>query len=155
MATTRHQEVYPPRRPPKAMGVHMTNTKGPLWKRVGELAGSSAFLMYLAEAGSDRLTVSQAAFFMLAAAADVRGRPATRTGLLTASGAEFRPSIRNSYRQLLEPSRVYPNALGWLTTEDNPMDSREQFLKLTDEGKAVIEGALLALAPILTSAEMV
>ncbi len=125
----------------------------PLWKRVGELAGSSAFLMYLAEAGSDRLTVSQAAFFMLAAAADAKGTPATRSRLLTASGVEFRPSIRNSYRQLLPPSRVYPNALGWLVAEENPQDSREQFLRLSDEGRAVIQGALLALVPIIVGRE--
>lgn len=151
MATTRRREPnHLPSTNPAIGGLMSVNTNVPLWKRVGELASSSAFLMYLAEAGSDRLTVSQAAFFMLAAAADVKGSPATRTGLLTASGSEFRPSIRNSYRQLLEPSRVYPNALGWLTTEDNPLDSREQFLRLTDEGKSVIEGALLALIPIIT-----
>ncbi len=135
--------------PLPARGGNRVNTKNALWKRVGELASSSAFLLYLSEAGSDRLTVSQAAFFMQAAAAEASGRPATRSRLLTAAGSDFRPSTRNSYRQLLEPSRVYPNALSWLTTEENPLDSREQFLRLTQEGKDVIAGALLTLEPMI------
>lgn len=130
-------------------------TKGSLWKHANELASSSAFLMYLADAGTERLSVSQAAFFMLAATADATGRPATRTRLLTASGIDFRRSLRNSYRQLLEPSRVYPKALGWLRAEENPDDIREQFLRLTEEGRAVIDGALLALKPILTNVKRV
>lgn len=126
----------------------MTGTSPQLWKRVGELAGSSAFLLYLADVGSDRLTLTQAAFFLLAATADAAGHPATRSALLQAHHETFRGSIRNSYRQLLEPSRQYPNALGWLSTEANPDDDREQFLRLTDEGRSVIEAALMALEPI-------
>jgi hypothetical protein len=123
--------------------VRDTTTMSPqLWKRVGELAGSSAFLLYLADVGSDRLSLTQAAFFMLAATADAAGRPATRSELIQAHGETFRGSIRNSYRQLLEPSRTYPKALGWLSTEANPDDDREQFLRLTDEGKSVIKDAL-------------
>jgi hypothetical protein len=75
-----------------------------LWKRVGELAGSSAFLLYLADVGSDRLSLTQAAFFLLAATADAAGKPATRRSFIQAHGDTFRGSIRNSYRQLLEPS---------------------------------------------------
>jgi DNA-binding MarR family transcriptional regulator len=44
---------------------------------------------------------------------------------------------------------MYPNALGWLTTETNPNDDRESFLRLTAEGKAVIVGALAALEPLM------
>lgn len=148
--TTRQAGLVHPTRPASLGGQRAEGrtTLKSLWQRVGELGSSSAFLMFLAEAGSDRLTISQAAFFMLAAAADARGAPATRTQLLKASGADFRPSLRNSYRQLLQPTRMYPNALGWLDTMPNPDDDREQFLCLTDEGKAVVEGALLALAPL-------
>lgn len=124
-------------------------TSPALWKRVGELGASSAFLLYLADVGSDRLSLTQAAFFLLAATADAAGKPATRSALIQTYHDTFRGSIRNSYRQLLEPTRLYPKALGWLETEENPMDSREQFLRLTDEGKAVIAGALLALEPIV------
>jgi hypothetical protein len=123
-----------------------------LWKRVAELAGSSAFLLYLSDVGSDRLTLTQAAFFMLAATADAAGKPATRSALLQAYPDQFRGSIRNSYRQLLEPSRLYPKALGWLSTEANPNDDREQLLRVSEEGKSVLAGALLALEPMLEKA---
>lgn len=125
------------------------STSRQLWTRVGELAGSSAFLLYLADVASDRLSLTQGAFFMLAATADAAGKPATRSELIQMYADTFRGSIRNSYRQLLEPSRLYPKALGWLTTEENPNDSREQFLRLTDEGHSVVRGALLALEPML------
>lgn len=125
-------------------------TPGSLWKRVSELGASSAFLMYLADAASEKMTLRQAAFFMLAAAADASGRPATRTQLLASQELPPKSAVRNSYRQLLEPSRPYPDALGWLSVEENPLDAREQFLRLTDKGKAVVEGALLALAPIVS-----
>lgn len=124
-------------------------TSLPLWKRVPELAGSSAFLLYLADVGSERLSLTQAAFFLLAATADAAGKPATRSELIQTYHENFRGSIRNSYRQLLEPSRLYPKALGWLSTEENPNDSREQFLRLTETGKSVIAGAMLALEPML------
>ena len=138
--------------PREALLAKKTATSTQLWKRVGELAGSSAFLLYLSDLGSDRLTLTQAAFFLLAATADAAGKPATRSVLLQAYADSFRGSIRNSYRQLLEPSRQYPTALGWLSTEANPNDDREQFLRLTDEGVSVIEGALVALEPILEKA---
>jgi hypothetical protein len=124
-------------------------TSPQLWKRVAELAGSSAFLLYLSDVGSDRMTLTQAAFFLLAATADAAGKPATRTELLETYKESLRGSIRNSYRQLLEPSRAFPRALGWLVAEANPNDDREQFLRLTAPGKSVVTGALIALEPLL------
>jgi hypothetical protein len=85
---------------------------------------------------------------MIAAAADAKGVPVTRSQLLAASGAEFRPSLRNSYRALLSPSRAYPHGLGWLDTEENPTDEREQFLVLSPKGRVIVETALMALAPL-------
>jgi len=139
---------------PKAPSRGTTSTRSTnrsLYKRVSELSGSSAFLLYLADVGSDRLSLTQASFFMLAATADAAGRPATRTALMDANPMAFRGSIRNSYRQLLKPTRRYPKGLGWLETEENPNDAREQFLRLTDEGKSVVLGALLALDPLNSS----
>jgi hypothetical protein len=133
----------------------MKSTRGispQLWQRVGELGASSAFLVYLSDVASDRLSLTQAAFFMLAAAADAAGRPTTLSEIRQAYADSMRGSIRNSYRQLLEPSRLYPKALGWLAAEPNPDDDRESFLRLTDEGKSVVAGALLALEPIAAGA---
>ena len=109
---------------------------------VSELRTVSRFILRLADVGSDRLSTNQAAFFMLAAAADASGKPTTRQEIVDAVGDRIGKSIRNSYRQLLQPSRVYPKALGWLRTEENPMDLRENVLRLTDKGRSVVERAL-------------
>ncbi len=119
-----------------------------LWKQVAFLNAAATCLIYLAGAASDRLTLTQGAFFMLAATADAAGKPATRSSLIAAYEEQFRGSIRNSYRQLLESSRRYPKALDWLTATPNPMDDREMFLRLTKRGKLVAARALLALEPI-------
>jgi hypothetical protein len=104
-------------------------------------------LMHLADESSERLSVTQIAFFFAAAHADLARRGATRSELLTGHPETFGGSVRNSYRQLLEPSRAYPNALGWLRTEPNPDDDREQFLRLTPKGREVIESAMAATRP--------
>lgn len=134
---------------PKGGSKTKATTSPPLWKRVSELGASSAFLLYLSEVGSDRLSLTQAAFFLIAATADAAGKPASRIDIINTHEETFRGSIRNSYRQLMPPSRLYPNGLGWLEAEVNPMDSREQILRLSEKGKAVIEGALLTLEPIV------
>lgn len=126
------------------------DTNGKLWKHVEELATSSALLIFLSSVASDKLTLPQAAFFVAAATADAAGKAATRTELLDGALGGSRGSIRNSYRQLLEESRAYPNALGWLTVETNPMDDREKLLKLTPEGRKVVDGILLTLEPMLS-----
>jgi hypothetical protein len=120
----------------------------PLRNHTGDLAGAAALLLYLSGAGSARLTTSQAAFFLLAAAAHLRGHPATLARLGEAvSEPGFRPSVKNTYRQLLEPSHAFPNGLSWLKSETSPTNLREKVLTLTPTGRNVIQGALLALKP--------
>lgn len=116
-----------------------------LSNRLRDQRAAADCLLYLAQAASERLTLTQAAFFMLAAAADAAGEPATRSALIQLHSEQFRGSIRNTYRQLLEPSRAYPKALGWLAQEPNPEDDRESFLRLTRVGGHVAARALLAL----------
>ena len=109
---------------------------------VGALRELSKFLSTMAAVASDRLSLTQAAFFMEAATADAAGKPTTRTEIIAANSLWIGRSIKNSYRQLLEPSRVYPNSLGWLRSEENPLDAREKVLRLTEKGKEVVERAL-------------
>lgn len=117
-------------------------------RQVRELAAGSALLLYLCEASKGRLTMPQAAFFMLASAWDSLGRPATRAQLLEEEGGRLNASVRNTYRHLLAPSRRHPEALGWLQAVPNESDLREHHLVLTERGRAVIEGALAAAQPV-------
>jgi hypothetical protein len=123
-----------------------------LWKRASVLGGASALMVYLAEAGSDRLSLSQAAFFLLAAAAEARGAPTTLGSIREMAGEALSGSIKNTYRSLLTPAEAGTTkrhyALGWLTLEQNPDNLRENFLRLTPAGKAVLSAALVALEPL-------
>lgn len=133
---------------PVAMTLLGTGKKDELWKHVSELAGSSAFLLYLSDASKGRMTIPQAAFFMAAATADVLGSPKTRTQVLEEYEG-FNHSIRKSYRLLMEPTIRDPDRLGWLTSSTNPYDVREKHLLLTEVGRSVVAGSISAQTAFL------
>ncbi|MCR5870650.1 MULTISPECIES: hypothetical protein [unclassified Sphingomonas] len=133
----------------QATGATMKTSRSSLNRHVGELAGSSAFLMYLADAGNARLSLSQAAFFFLAATGAIRGVPLTLFQIMEGAGSDaLARSVKNTYKVFLEPSPRNPNGLGWLTREINPDDEREKLFTLTPKGEEVVRAALLAMAPL-------
>lgn len=116
-----------------------------LFKSVNELAGLSAFLLYLADAGNDRLTINQAAFFLIAAASDARGVPLTMGEIMERGEGVLTQSLKTTYKVLLEPTPHYKNiGLGWLTREPDPDDERRKYLRLTPLGYDVAQAAILA-----------
>lgn len=121
--------------------------KSVLYPYVKPLAGLSAGLLYLAEAGHDRLTINQAAFFLLCAAADARGRPLTLMEIMESTDGALGRSIQNSYKALLEPHGRAPKdfSLNWLYREPDPDDERRKFLRLTEKGRSVARAVLLAV----------
>lgn len=127
----------------------MTTTKQrrsePLKLHTRDFANFSAAMIVLAEMAPERMTLSQGIFFVLTATADLAGKDPTFSDIKEAVGETVNRSLHTTYRILLEPSRVYPNALGWLRQEENPMDARQKFLRLTPKGRAVMVGVLRAL----------
>jgi hypothetical protein len=117
----------------------------PLMLHTRDFANFSAGMIVLAEMAPERMTLSQGIFFMLTATADLAGKDPTFSDIKEAVGDTVNRSLHTTYRILMEPSRVYPNALGWLKAEPNPMDAREKFLRLTPKGRAVMVGVLRAL----------
>lgn len=138
-----------PRKPETIEGIPSMPAKrtDELFMSVKSLAGFSASMLYLAEAGNDRLTINQAAFFLIAAAADLRGRPLSLAEIMEATEGVLNRSVANTYKVLLAPnSKDYRKiGLGWLTREPDPDDERRNFLVLTSKGRAVVRAALLAL----------
>lgn len=137
----------------KKGGKSLTHTNRPLkassvnalYKSVPELAGLSAFLLYLASAGNDRLTINQAAFFLIVAAADARGVPQTMGEIMENGEGVLNQSLKTTYKVLLAPTPAYKGiGLGWITREPDPDDERRKYLRLTPKGKAVVDAALLA-----------
>jgi hypothetical protein len=112
---------------------------------VGEFGGFSTALILLAELAPERMTLSQAIFFMLTATADLMGKDPTFSDIKGLVGGTVNRSLHTTYRVLLEPSRNYPQGLGWLRQEPNPMDNREKFLRLTPKGRVVLKALLNAL----------
>jgi hypothetical protein len=124
-----------------------TSTKpDPLFKSVRDLRNFSAGMMVLGELAPERLTMSQAIFFLLTGTADVAGKDPTYSNIKEAVGDKINKSLHTTYRIFLEPSRVYPNGLGWLTQEPDPNDNRVKFLRLTKKGRAVMREVLEGLS---------
>lgn len=133
---------------PKRHPTAMTTTKRqsePLTLHTRDFANFSAAMIVLAEMAPDRMSLSQGIFFVLTATADLAGKQPTFSDIKEAVGDTVNRSLHTTYRVLLEPSRNYPNGLGWLRQEANPMDARQKFLKLTPKGKKVMNGVLAAL----------
>jgi len=93
----------------------------------------------------ERMTASQLIFFMLAATSDLAGRPATFGDIKEMVGDRLNRSLHTTYRILMEPSRAFPKGLGWLTSDLNPADNRQKFIKLTPEGRKVMKALHKAL----------
>jgi DNA-binding MarR family transcriptional regulator len=110
-----------------------------LWKSAGMLNDWSRALLRLSERGSSGLTVSQLAFFAVAAAENIAGHPKTQSQIIQMHGDCMSKAIRNTYRQLLPPSHAYPKAIGWLRKEDDPQDDRSKYLVLTEIGREVVK----------------
>lgn len=117
----------------------------PLKLHTRDFANFSAGMIVLAEMAPERMTMSQGIFFLLTATADLAGRDPTFGDIKEAVGDTVNRSLHTTYRILLESSRLYPNGLGWLRQEENPMDARQKFLRLTPKGRAVMVGILRAL----------
>jgi len=116
-----------------------------LYASVSKLTGLSAFLLYLAEEGNDRLTINQAAFFAIAAAADLRGVPMTLSQIMEQGEGIVTKSLKTTYKVLLEPTPSYKNiGLGWITREPDPEDERKKYLRLTKKGRNVVKAMLVA-----------
>nr|WP_294850003.1 hypothetical protein [uncultured Sphingomonas sp.] len=123
-----------------------TTTKpDPLFKSVSDFGNFSAGMMVLGELAPERLTMSQAIFFVLAASADLAGRDPTYTDVKEAVGDKINKSLATTYKIFLPPSRVYPNGLGWLVQEVNPNDTRVKFLRLSKKGRMVMREVLAGM----------
>src|SRR3546814_624538 len=115
-----------------------------LFKHVGALGDLSSTMIALAEFAPDRMTMAQGVFFLLAASADIAGKPTTFTEIKEAQGEAINRSLHSTYRVLLTPSRTFPKGLDWLARVENPQDNREKLLKLTPKGREIIREVMAA-----------
>ena len=95
--------------------------------------------MVLARLAPERMTMSQAIFFLVAGSADLAGEQPTYTAIKDQLGDQLNRSLHTTYRIFMEPSRAFPKGLGWLTSEVCSADNRVKILSLTPEGKKVMQ----------------
>lgn len=127
---------------------HAATRPDPLFKHVRALHDFSSAVMTLAEFAPERMTLAQGVFFLLAAAADIAGRPATFTTVKEAAGPRVNRSLHTTYKVLLDEGRKRgekrEDGLGWLTREENKADQREKYLRLTPKGREVVRELVVA-----------
>lgn len=126
-------------------GTRRVDRKDELKLHISDFAHFSAAMIVLGEMAPERMTLAQVIFFVMAASADLAGKDPTFSEIREALGDQINRSLHTTYRVLLEPSRAYPNGLGWLRQEPNPVDTREKFLRLTPSGRLVLKEVLAAL----------
>ncbi|EQB12675.1 hypothetical protein [Novosphingobium lindaniclasticum] len=119
--------------------------------RVGDLTDFSTALIVLAELAPERTTLAQMTFFLLAATADLSGKPATFSSIKEAVGPLINKSLHTTYKVFLDKPLTRSDyeskrqGLGWLYREENPVDNREKFLRLTAQGRNIIAELMEAL----------
>lgn len=119
--------------------------------RVGDLTDFSTALIVLAELAPERTTMAQMTFFLVAATADLAGKPATFSSIKEAVGPLVNKSLHTTYKVFLDKPLKRSDyeskreGLGWLSREENPQDNREKFLRLTAQGRNIIAELLEAI----------
>lgn len=88
------------------------------------------------------MSLSQVAFFLHAALADLAGKPTTYSDIKDALGDSINKSLHSTYKVLLDEGRrrgtTRDPGMGWLTREIDPMDNRKKYLRLTSGGERVL-----------------
>lgn len=125
------------------------STKASQQRHMVALRNFSAGLLVLGEVAPERMTLSQSAFFLMAAMADATGRKSTYTEIKEAVGPALHRSLHTTYRVLLDEGRNTAKGrepgLGWLRRETDPSDNRRKYLRLTAKGRRVLDQLGLAL----------
>lgn len=120
-----------------------------LQQHVPGLRDFSTATLVLAELAPERMSLSQAVFFLFAGLADLAGRPATFTDLKEAVGSSINKSLHTTYKVLLDESRRRGTSrdpgLGWLTREVDREDNRKKYLRLTNRGRQVLKELGIAI----------
>ena len=110
----------------------------PLKTSVGDFQALAKAMTTIAELAPERMTLSQAIFFVQAAADELKGEQPTYSSVREKIGDNINRSLHTTYRVLLGKSRLYPKGLSWLKAEVNPDDNREKFLQVTPKGREVL-----------------
>lgn len=105
-----------------------------------ELDAKTDTLERLSAHSPSTLTLRQTLFFLAVARKDLRHHRVTMSQI-RADHPSLGRSIEKSKDMLLDPTKTYPKAVGWLTQEHDPQDRRVRYLRLTRRGLDVLTRA--------------
>jgi len=120
----------------------------------GDFERLAAAMKVFAAAVPERTTIRQSLALLLVCYASAMGRSITLSDIQDLAGEDLegRPLIGQTIERTLDTFRVpthrTPNALGWVTTEEDPLDRRRKYLKLTAEGISAANELITALRTV-------
>jgi hypothetical protein len=124
---------------PRTLAEQKTPSTSSLIPFMRDFRAFSTALLVIGELSPERMTLSQTVFFIIAGMTEINGGTPTFSAIKETIGDTLNRSLHTTYRILMEPSKAFPNGLGWLQTEVNPNDNRVKFITLTAEGRKVME----------------
>lgn len=123
--------------------IEQARSTSPLALHAGFYSGFSDALKMIAERLPPRSTIRQAYAFLLIVTANAAGQTVTAKRLRDIGGtgpdgAEvLGQAIQKTYQILLDSSPYEPDGVGWVMTQVDPSDRRNNFLLLTPEGERI------------------
>lgn len=125
--------------------VASASRKSPLSNDLMVLKQSEALFEIFAKALPSRVSIRQAFAFLIIAEREAAGHETIVSDLrnLEITDAWGKPvfdaSIGRSYQLFTdEPSKDYPEPMGWMRLEADPQDKRRKLLRLTAKGEAFV-----------------
>lgn len=113
-------------------------------RSASDLSSLVSALTALSALGHERLTVRQALFFFAVAYHRAMGETVSIPRLQEIYEPLGR-SIEKSKEQFLEPTKRFPDALGWIEQHIDEDDRRMRYLDLSEEGVEVVGTLIEAL----------
>lgn len=117
-----------------------------------ELERFTALLVGVTSITPPRTSARQIMAFCMVAMHHIRNRSTTMADLMHMGGDDERGvpllgrSIERTFGLFLDPSKVHPDALAWVTQEADPNDKRRKYLRLTDLGAEAVRKIVGAVA---------
>lgn len=102
---------------------------------VNDLEHLAAGLFAIAERTTERLTIRQMLAFSIVAYTHARGGDITMSEIRAMTDGTVGQALERTFGVFLEPTRHYPDALGWVYQDPDPADRRKKYLRLTAEGE--------------------
>lgn len=99
----------------------------------------------LSEATPDRMSIRQMLAFLMIGYANAKGQSIALTQVRELAGEALGQSIERTIQVFFPPTKNMPSALNWVYQEVDEDDRRKKYLKLTAQGRWIINQVTQAM----------